>query len=268
MPRLRASDGERRRDRDVGPDHLEALERGLSVVSAFGADHRQMTLSDVARAVDLPKSTVRRALHTLAELGYLETDGRLFALAPRILKLANAYLSSNRLSRQAQATCERVANEYDGSCSLSVMSEHDIVVVAWADPRHLQSVGIDIGHRAPAISTASGRAMLASLDKEALDAFMAAAPAQKLTRSTVTDRTKLRSMIDACRKNGFTLIDQETAPGFRSLAVPVAAGDGTIVAALDISVRIERVELKAMPKEFLPTLQSAAAEIGAYFSKA
>jgi IclR family pca regulon transcriptional regulator len=267
MPRLRTSDGERRRERPAGPDHLEALERGLSVVSAFGADHRQMTLSDVARAVDLPKSTVRRALHTLAALGYLETDGRLYALAPQILRIANAYLSSNRLSRHAQAICERVADECDGSCSLSVMSEHDIVVVAWADPRHLQSVGIDVGHRAPAISTASGRALLAALDQKALDVFMAAAPVQKLTRATVTDRTKLRSMIDACRAEGFTVIDQETQPGFRSLAVPVAAADGTVVAALDISVRIERVELKAMPTEFLPLLQSAAAEIGAYFSR-
>lgn len=268
MPRLRASDGERRRDRQAGPDHLEALERGLSVVSAFDAERRQMTLSDVARVVDLPKSTVRRALHTLSSLGYLDTDGRLYTLTPRILRLANAYLSSNRLSRVAQAICERVANEADASCSLAVMSEADIVVIAWADPRHLQSIGIDIGYRTPALSTATGRAMLASRDADALDAFMKTAQLQKLNRSTVIDRVKLRSLIDASRRDGFALADQETQPGFRSLAVPVRHGSDSVVAALDISIRIERAELKALPKVFLPMLRAAAEEIGAHFASA
>ena len=59
---------------------------------------KQMTLADAAKAVDLPRASVRRTLMTLVTLGYAETDGRLFRLTPRILTLANAYLSSNATS--------------------------------------------------------------------------------------------------------------------------------------------------------------------------
>ena len=80
MSRLRPQDAETRAQRAIGADFSEALARGLGVISAFDEQRRQMTLSDVARAVDLPRATVRRALATLVALGYLEADGRLFRL--------------------------------------------------------------------------------------------------------------------------------------------------------------------------------------------
>ena len=90
MSRLRPQDAEKRARRADAADFSEALGRWLSVISAFDEQRRQMTLSDVARAVDLPRATVRRSLATLVSLGYLEADGRLFRLTPRILKLAIA----------------------------------------------------------------------------------------------------------------------------------------------------------------------------------
>ena len=106
MSRLRPQDAETRAQR-ANADFSEALARGLGVISAFDEQRRQMTLSDVARAVDLPRATVRRALATLVALGYLEADGRLFRLTPRILKLAIAYLSSDP---GARASCSRFAS--------------------------------------------------------------------------------------------------------------------------------------------------------------
>ena len=69
MSRLRPQDAETRAQRAAGADFSEALARGLGVISAFDEQRRQMTLSDVARAVDLPRATVRRALATLVALG-------------------------------------------------------------------------------------------------------------------------------------------------------------------------------------------------------
>ncbi len=73
MPRPRSS-------APSAPTSPKALARGLGVISAFDEQRRQLTLSDVARAVDLPRATVRRSLATLVSLGYLEADGRLFRL--------------------------------------------------------------------------------------------------------------------------------------------------------------------------------------------
>ena len=76
MPRLNRSEAEQRLVEDSGPDFLEALARGLRVIEAFNRERRQLTLSDVARVVDLPRASVRRTLATLVRLGYAETDDR------------------------------------------------------------------------------------------------------------------------------------------------------------------------------------------------
>src|SRR5216683_5671900 len=75
-------------------DFVQSLERGLSVIRAFDAEHPELTLSEVARATGLTRAAARRFLHTLVELGYMRSNGRLFSLRPRILELGYAYLSS------------------------------------------------------------------------------------------------------------------------------------------------------------------------------
>ena len=108
MPRLREADAERRLA-NGGPNYVEALARGLSVINAFGQERRQLSLSDVARATSLPKASVRRMLHTLITLQLADTDGRVFRLTPRVLGLAGDYLGSNKISTVVQPVCERVA---------------------------------------------------------------------------------------------------------------------------------------------------------------
>ena len=112
MARLRAEDAERRAASGYGPDFLEAFARGLRVISAFGREKKHMTLSDVARATDLPKPSVRRALYTLTCLGLAASDGRAFRLTPRIMELASAYLGSNMVSTVVQPACERIGAHY------------------------------------------------------------------------------------------------------------------------------------------------------------
>ena len=116
MSRLRPQDAEKRAQR-ADADFSEALARGLGVIGAFDEQRRQMTLSDEARAVDLPRATVLRALATLVALGYLEADGRLFRLTPRILKLAIAYLSSDPVPSILQPVCERLCRQVGASCA-------------------------------------------------------------------------------------------------------------------------------------------------------
>jgi hypothetical protein len=76
-------------------DFVTALARGLDVMRAFsGQQEEPLTLADIAKLVQLPRATVRRSLITLRALGYIEESGKVFRLAPKVLTLAQAYLSS------------------------------------------------------------------------------------------------------------------------------------------------------------------------------
>src|SRR5690554_6861505 len=98
------------------PDFVTALARGLAVIRAFGPEKPRMTLADIAKRVSLPRATVRRSLITLETLGYVEGDGRNFALSPKVLALGNSYLASSPLPRTAQPMLERLAETARESC--------------------------------------------------------------------------------------------------------------------------------------------------------
>ena len=84
-------------------DFVQSLERGLAVIRAFDDEHRELTLSEVARATGLTRAAARRFLLTLVELGYVHFDDGRFSPRPRVLELGYAYLSSLSLPEVAAA---------------------------------------------------------------------------------------------------------------------------------------------------------------------
>src|SRR3569832_2323541 len=86
MPKLKREPGEQR-----ATDFVESLDRGLRLLQAFGNTAGPMTLSDVARAADLPRATARRILFTLERSGFVASEGKLFSLTPHVLTLAASF---------------------------------------------------------------------------------------------------------------------------------------------------------------------------------
>jgi IclR family pca regulon transcriptional regulator len=259
MAKLRAADAEKRAESDLGPDFLEALARGIKVLTAFSDQRRQMTLADMARAVDLPRATVRRSLYTLGRLGYVETDGRLFRLAPKVLELATVYLRANGASAVLQPCCERIAAAVQDACSAAVLDGEEVVMIAHAAPVRLIAVGAGIGFRLPAFCTSLGRVLLAALPDAGLDDFIARLAPDAVTSHTIIDKVRLRAAVLDVRRTGYAFVDQEAELGFRSVSVPVRRHDGTTVAALNIGTRIERASPETMTGPFLAMLRDAAA---------
>jgi len=259
MPRIGRSPDEQTLVDAAGPDFLEALARGLRVIEAFGRERKALTLSDVARLVDLPRASVRRTLTTLVRLGYAEMDERLFRLTPRILNLAGAYLASNTITGIVQPAIERLSEDVNEACSAAVLDGEDVVMIAHAAPRRVINVSAQVGFRLPAAASSLGRVLLAALDGPALDAFLASVQPTKLTSTTVVGKKELRKAILKARADGFSLVDQEAEIGFRSISVPLRRIDGRVVASLNIGVRSERCPLSTMRGVFLPKLRALAA---------
>ena len=258
MPRIKRSPAEQSLAEGAGPEFLEALARGLRVIEAFGRDRRGLTLSDLARLVDMPRASVRRILATLVRLDYAEVDDRLFRLSPRILTLAGAYLSSNAVSDIVQPALERLSDDLGEACSAAVLDGAEVVMIAHASPNRMLPVSAQVGFRLPALSSSLGRILIGALGDKQMDALLSREKVPKLTASTVRDTAELRRAIVKARADGYSLVDQEAEPGFRSISVPLNRRDGRIVAALNVGAHTERVPLAAMRKTFLPRLRALA----------
>jgi IclR family pca regulon transcriptional regulator len=82
-----------------------------------------------------------------------------------------------------------------------------------------------------------------------------------LTPFTVTDRKALLKTIIADRAQGYSLVDREAEPGFRSISVPVRRYDDAIVAAINMGAHVDRVSASEMIDRFLPLLRKTAESV-------
>lgn len=256
MVKPKRTDGEPR-----ATDFVESLDRGLRLLQAFGERPSPMTLSEIADLTSLPRATARRILLTLQHGGYVASDGKMFAPTPHVLTLAGSYLRSNQLVAVLQPVLDEIATSAQEISSLAVLDGEEVVFIARGSPTRIFSGGVDIGYRLPAFCTAVGRAMLGRLGDTELKALLGAMRREALTPQTVTDPKRLLAAITADRARGYSLVDREAEPHFRSIAVPVKRYDGAIVAAINIGAHVDRVSTEEMVKRFLPLLREQAAEV-------
>ena len=141
---------------------------------------------------------------------------------------------------------------------MAILDGNDVVFIARASPTRIFSSGIDIGYRLPAFCTSVGRVLLSQLPDDELGKALDKMDLAPLTPFTVTDKKRLLKTIIADRAKGYSLVDREAEPGFRSIAVPVLRYDGTIAAAINMGAHVDRVSTGEMIDRFLPLLREAA----------
>ncbi len=261
MPRLNPKDAAARAANSLGSDYSEALARGLSVISVFGPEAPTLTLSEVAKRLDLPRATARRALLTLVALGYAEENNRQFRLTPQVLKLAAAYLGSSLVSTLFQPACDALSAEHGETFSLAALDGDEVVMIAYAARRRLHGENGGLGIRMPAYCTAVGRVLLAGLPQPLRDGYLKRLHPVKITAYTETDKGALRRTLIQVEQDGYALAEEEAELGFRSLAVPIIHPSGGVRYALNVG-RLARSQADDMDR-FLPVLKEAARRLQA-----
>lgn len=244
-----------------GDTYVQSFARGLQVIRSFSAHAPQQTLSEVAQRTGLTRAGARRILLTLEGLGYVRCNGRQFSLAPRILDLGFAYLSSLPLWNLAEPVMERLVEEVKESCSAAVLDGPDVVYVLRVPTHKIMSINLGIGSRLPAYCTSMGRTLLAELDEAALDALLHEHPPVRRTPRTLVDVEAIKKQLAAVRRQGWCLVDQELEEGLVSLSAPIRDRGGRAIAAMNISGQVNRTSPAFMVERMLPKLREAAAEI-------
>jgi len=243
-------------------DYVGALAAGLEVLQAFDAEHPRMTLSEVAARTDMDRAKARRFLLTLHALGFVKRSGRQFELTPRVLQLGYAYQASNQYRAVIQQYLEDITAELGESSSLAVLDGDDVVyVVRSSAPHRLMAITLSVGTRLPAAYTSMGRVLLAQLPDDELEAYLGRVTLAAFTPASVITVEALRQEILRTREQGYSIVDQELDSGLRSAAVPVFAGNGELLGAINISTNAARVSMDTLVASYLPRLQQAADQV-------
>ena len=240
---------------------MSGLAKGLDVIRAFTRESPSRTLSEVARVAGLPAATARRCLRTLEEHGYVVRSGREFFLRPKVMELGAAYLESMNIETLTRTHLEDLASQTGDSSAMSVLDGGEVVYVARASVRTLVRLEAHVGSRFPAYPTSMGRVLLAGLGERRLDRYLADTELVALTERTVTDPDRLRELIRACRRDGYSAVEDELAYGVVAVAVPVFDASGRVVASLNSSGHSRRIGLGAIVRERVDMLRAASEQI-------
>ncbi|WP_234267426.1 IclR family transcriptional regulator domain-containing protein [Hydrogenophaga sp. NFH-34] len=239
-------------------DWIAGLEKGLVVIEAFDDQHPRLTASQAGTRCGLTRTAARRYLLTLAHLGYVGTDGKLFWLTPRILRLGHAYLESARLPRLVQPFLQRIAGGTQEIAYLGVIDGDDAVYIARSGSQRHMYAGYMLGSRVPAQVTAAGMAILSAVDEAASDTWLAQHTLRAFTSFTVSSKDALREELQRNRRRGWALSEQQLELNHRGIAVPLLDRNNEVHGAISITMPINQETSDDAVKRVLPVLQEAA----------
>ncbi|MGE5289687.1 MAG: IclR family transcriptional regulator C-terminal domain-containing protein [Micromonosporaceae bacterium] len=239
-------------------EYVRSLDRGLSVIRAFSAEHPELTLSGVAKITGLTRAAARRFLHTLVDLGYVRCEGNKFTLRPKILELGYAYLSSLSLPEVAMPHLEQLVQKVRESSSVCVLDGDEVVYIARVPTKRIMTVAISVGTRFPAYATSLGRVLLAAQSDQWLNGYFASAKLRMFTSHTIVDPAALRAELQRVKEQGWALVDQELEDGLRSIAAPIHDLDGRVIASVNVSTHATRTSLGEMVERLLTPLLATA----------
>ena len=242
-------------------DYIEGMAKGLAVLESFDTERQRLNATLAAQRAGLTRAAARRHLLTLAHLGYLESDGSYFWLAPKVLRFSGSYLASARLPRVIQPTLNRLAALTGESFSAVVLDGDQVVIIARSGSRSMLAYGLHLGARLPAHATSTGRVLLAAKSRSEFGAWLKGRELPRLTTHTTVDPRKFRALIAEVREQDWAVASEEHELGVHALAVPLRNMEGRTVAALNVVAPPQRLEAKVMQKDLLPLLLEAAREL-------
>lgn len=244
-------------------DYIAGMAKGLAVLESFDTERQRLNATLAAQRAGLTRAAARRHLLTLAHLGYLETDGSHFWLAPKVLRFSGSYLASARLPRLIQPTLNRLAAQTGESFSAVVLDGEQVVIIARSGSSRMLAYGLHLGARLPAHATSTGRVLLAGKRKAEFNAWMKGRELPRLTAHTLVDARRFRALVESVRQQDWCIASEEHELGVHALAVPLRNMEGRTVAAVNVVAPPHRLDPLALQKELLPLLQEAARELRA-----
>ena len=239
-------------------DWIAGLEKGLAIIEIFDDAHPRMTAAQAGERSNMTRTAARRYLLTLAHLGYVATDGKLFWLTPRVLRLGQSYLDSARLPRIVQPFLQRITAGTFETAYVSVLDGYDIVYIARNGPNRTMNTGYVLGARAPAQVTASGMLLLALRDPAWVANWLAAHELKSFTSHTIASKDRLTLELARIRAQGWALSEQQLELGMRGIAVPLIDHRGDLMGALNVTMPMGQESSKSAIKRVLAVLQETA----------
>ena len=242
---------------------VSSLEKGMRILAAFTKRHSEMGFLELAEATGLEKSAAQRLINTLHKIGYLNRDleTRRYSPSLKCLELANAYLVLDPIVQSAMPRLVELGHKLGERVNAARLDGTDIVYVIRIPTQLTSFAGMVVGRRLPALTTSSGRAVIACFDPETRKHAVATWPIIQATPKTTLDRSRIGGEVEQAAMDGYAITEGQNIMNEIGIAAPIFASDGRPVAAAQCSVSALRWSIERVRSEIAPQLTEVANSI-------
>jgi IclR family pca regulon transcriptional regulator len=245
----------------------QSLERGLAILHAFTPHRPTLGITEIARDLNLTRSTTHRYVATLAGLGYLQQDPatRKYRLGARVLDLGFAVLGSLELREIAAPHLRRLTDTTGHTSNLAIRDDTDVILIDRIRGKpgryHHLEFSLHAGSRLPAYCSATGKALIAFLPPAELDRLLDRMDLTSHGPRTLTSKAAILTDLAQVRRTGIAVNDEELESSLRSIAVPVRSRSGDVVAAINVAIPWSGVPMADLVGQLGATLTATARQI-------
>ena len=234
---------------------VQSLNRAFALIEAVTGAGGYMSIREMADATGFPQPTVHRLIKTLVERGYMrQLPDRRYALGFRLIPLGAA--ANQLVGVGVERALGELVRELGETANLAVLAGDSAEYVAQVPSRHSVRMFTEVGRRVDLHATGVGKALLARLANDEVDAIVRRTGLPPRTSHTIATTIGLHAALDVIRSNGYALDEQEQELGVRCVAVAVPTSK-PVNMAVSVSGPLTRMD-DALVARAVPLLRAAA----------
>ncbi len=221
---------------------VKSADRVLTLAAVLADNPKGLTFTDLAGYVKIPKSSLHQLLNTLVTRYFVtyDDDSQTYTLGPKFWELAMGYLRRFDVVQVGRPFLEVLGRMAQETVQLGVLDHADVVYLAKIESSHAIQLVSHVGARLPAFATGIGKALLATLADAKLEEMYPSDPLPRFTPYTLPTREALRKDLEQTRIEGYARDQGEYSSHVRCVAAPIVDYAGRGVAAVSLSIPVER----------------------------
>lgn len=215
----------------------KTLFKALQVLDCFTATTPELGVTEISERLGLYKSNVHNIMDTFVKAGYIKKnpENGKYRLTLKVLQLGHVVSSNISFRKTVQPHMQELADATGETIFLAIPGEDaEVVYLDSSSPRNQMTVKSVMGIKAPLYCTGIGKAMLAYLPREVVDAVIGRGLAS-ITDNTITDTGKLLQELETIGLRGYAIDNMEHQFGIKCVGMPIRNRKGDVVAGLSIS---------------------------------
>ncbi|WP_088552628.1 IclR family transcriptional regulator [Calderihabitans maritimus] len=221
---------------------VQAVARAISIIELL-AKAGEMSLGEIARELQLPKSTIHGLLSTLKEFEFIEQSpfsGK-YKLGLRLFEIGSAVARNWDVRAVAAPYLQKLVDECCETVHLVVLDKGEVLYIDKRESRQSLRIVSEVGTRLPAHCTGVGKVLLAYSSPSEVRRIIAEKGLRRFTKNTITDPEKLAEDLARIRQQGYAVDNEEIMDSLRCVAAPIRNHEGRVIAAMSIAGPVARL---------------------------